>query len=454
RWRRSCMRSPGDDVRRLLVLAYFFPPLGGGGCQRSLKLVRYLDGEGWRSTVVTTKDRDYWILDPSLENEIPPSAEILRVGGVTGGKILRTLSRAGVPVQDERGRRSAGPMRILRTIQHWTLLPDSYRAWASAAERAADLRIRRGGVDAIWTTSSPESAHLAGLVLLKKHRLPWVADFRDPWVGRVTYHPPTAWHDARHRAMERRVVSSADRVTLVSEAMVALYRKRYPGLDPGKFVYLPNGFDPDDWRRADLERGGSSSETKPFVLLHAGQLAHRPTARTLLEAVRLLLERDPSARDDLRVRFTGGNEEIGPRERERYALGNVLEFRPSEPHIASLVSMRRAGALVLLGHGGSADALLYTGKLYEYLSSGRPILAILDEGPAATLIRDAGAGVVLNSRDVPGALGVLERWLADARAGKDLATHVEPGRLSALERQKMAARAARILAEIAVPTPR
>jgi glycosyltransferase involved in cell wall biosynthesis len=436
-------------MKRVLVLAYFFPPLGGGGCQRTLKLVRYLEPHGWRSTVVTTRDQDYWILDPSLEEEIPAGAEIRRVGGLTGGKVMQTFSRAGVPVQERQGRRRAGSMRVLRSLQRWTILPDSYRSWAHAAERDAHERIVAGGVDAIWTTSSPESAHLAGLALVKRHRLPWIADFRDPWVGRVTYRPPTPWHDARHRAMERRVVSSADRITLVSEAMVALYRARYPSVDPSRFVFLPNGFDPDDWRRAGTERVPEEpGAPRRLVLLHAGQLAHRPTVRTLLEAVRRLFERDPEAREELRLRFTGGNEEIGPRERERYGLGDALEFAPSQPHIQSLVAMRRAGALTLLGHGGSADSLLYTGKIYEYVSSGRPVLAILDEGPAADLIRATGTGVVLRPGDVEGVVAAVRGYLAAFRAGQDLATHVPPASISHWERPNLAAQAARILSEI------
>jgi len=373
---------------------------------------------------------------------------VLRVGGLTGGKIVQSLSRAGVSVQTGQEQRKKGPLQALRSIQRWMILPDGYRPWARAAEHAASDRIAKGGVDAIWTTSSPESAHLAGLALQKRHRLPWIADFRDPWVGRVTYHPPTPWHDARHRAMERRVVQSADKVTMVSEAMAALYRARYPEIDPARFVVLPNGFDPDDWRRADLDLAASAPEAaRRFVLLHAGQLAHRPTVRTLLLAARLLLERDPAARETLRLRFMGGNEEIGPRERERYGLGETLEFTPSQPHVASLVAMRRASALLLLGHGGDADALLYTGKLYEYLSSGRPVLAILDEGPAAELIRATGAGVVVRPGDVEGAQNALQAWLDAQRAGKDSATHIPGHQTAPWERQNLAAQAARILSE-------
>ena len=442
-------------MKRVLILAYFFPPLGGGGCQRTLKLVRYLEPHGWRSTVVTTGDRDYWILDPSLLAEVPVSAEVLRVGGWTAGKLLRALGRAGAPVQETQGTRRPGPFRALRSLQRWMLLPDAYRGWSEAARRAADERIGQGGVDALWTTSSPESAHLSGLRLKKKHGLPWVADFRDPWVGRVTYRPPTAWHDARHRAMERRVVSAANRITLVSEALVALYRRRYPELDPARFVFLPIGFDSDDWRRAaradESADGGSAPDPglRPFVLLHAGQLAHRPTVRTLLDGARRVLERDSAAARDLRVRFVGGNEEIGAGDRARYGLGPVLETFPSLPHIESLVSMKRAGALALLGHGGEADALLYTGKIYEYLSSGRPVLAIADQGPATQLIRSTGAGIVIRPGDVEGVAKALHEWLRAWRQGKDLSTQLPFDLLSVWERRNLAHQASRILSEIA-----
>ncbi len=447
-------------MRRLLILAYFFPPLGGGGCQRTLKLVRYLEPLGWRSTVVTTRDRDYWIQDPTLEEEIPAGAEIVRVGGLTAGKLVRTLARAGMPVQEAQGQRRAGPFRALRSLQRWMLLPDAYRSWANAAERAASARILEGGIDALWTTSSPESAHMAGLALKKKHRLPWVADFRDPWVGRATYRPATPWHDARHRAMERRVVSAADRVTLVSEAMVALYRARYPEIDPDRFVFLPNGFDSDDWLRADRKSAASPRAAperampRRFVLLHAGQLAHRPTVRTLLDAARLAMGRDPTARAALTLRFIGGNEEIGPRARARYGLGDALEFLPSQPHIDSLVSMRHADALALLGHGGAADALLYTGKLYEYLTSGRPVLAILDPGPAADLVRATGAGSVIPPGDVEGAASTLLEWLRRSLAGDSLATVIRAPLLETWERRNMAFQASAILSKILAENPR
>lgn len=435
-------------MKRLLVLAYFFPPLGGGGCQRTLKLVRYLDPRGWAATVVTVKDPDYWILDPSLLEEVPSSCEILRVSALTSQRLLRLLARAGFRVEERQGARRAGMFRALRRLQQAAAIPDGYRPWASAARRAAAKRIERGGVSALWTTSSPESAHLAGLALKRRFGLPWVADFRDPWVGRVTYAPPTAWHDRRHRALEAEVVAAADRVTMVSEAMAERYRVRYPAIEPGRFVVLPNGYDPDDWRRAASIAAPPEEEARDrgrFVLLHAGQLAHRPTVGDLLEAARRLLAEKPSRRDTLRLRFMGGIEGLDARAVERAGLADIVEFVPSRPHLEALAAMRRAGALILLGHGGDADSLLYTGKIYEYLSSGRPVVGILDEGPAATLLRESGRGAACRPGDVASVLAAIGARLLAWEAGADSLHSPLPPLAREWERADMAAKAADLL---------
>ncbi len=443
--------------KRLLALAYFFPPLGGGGCQRTLKLVRYLEPHGWNSTVVTTRDPDYWILDPSLCEEIPATTEVIRVRALTSHRLLRLLGSAGVGVEERQGARRPGIFRALRRAQSWLWIPDGFTAWARAAGRAAAKRIESPGpeaIDALWTTSSPESAHVAGLALKRRFGLPWVADFRDPWVGRVTYAPPSAWHDRRHRELERDVVRGADRVTVVSEAMASLYRERYPDLAPGKVVVLENGVDSDDWRRADALRPRSVEEDAErdrgrFVLLHAGQLAHRPTVRTLLEGARRAILAEPALASSLRIRFLGGNEELTEEDPLLDSLRDVVSIDRSRPHLEALAAMRRADALVLLGHGGAADAFLYTGKIYEYLTSGRPILAILDDGPAARLLAEAGHDPALGPGDADGVAAAIRRRVAAWRGGERSGAAPSDTLRAAWERPVQASKAAKILDEIA-----
>jgi glycosyltransferase involved in cell wall biosynthesis len=437
-------------MKRLLAVAYFFPPLGGGGCQRTLKLIRYLVPHGWDATVVTVKDPDYWILDPSLLSEVPASCEVLRAGGLTSHRLLRLLGGAGLRLEERQGGRRPGAFRALRRLQQAVAIPDGTRAWSKSAGRLAADRIRRGGIDAVWTTSSPESAHLAGLALRTEFGLPWIADFRDPWVGRVTYAPPTAWHDRRHRALEASVVRAADRITVVSEAMAARFRERYPDVEANRFVVLPNGYDPDDWARvAKLEHPVSnSSDEARFVLLHAGQLAHRPTVSDLLEAAKRLIAESGRRRDTLRLRFMGGNEGLSPEEVSRAGLDGVVEFVPSAPHLESLAAMKRAGALVLLGHGGDADSQLYTGKIYEYVTSGRPVIGILDDGPASALLAASGRGVACRMGDVTSVADAIRVPLEAWEQGKTAPNSPLPAMAQAWERQTMARHAAELLESI------
>jgi len=437
-------------MKRLLLVAYFFPPIGGGGCQRTLKLVRYLEPAGWASTVVTVKDPDYWILDPSLADEVPASCEIVRVNALTSQRLLRLLGGTGVRLEEKQGSRNAAAFRVLRRLQQLVAIPDGYRAWARAAERAAAARVARGGIDALWTTSSPESAHLAGLAIKRRVPIPWIADFRDPWVGRVTYAPPTAWHDRRHRALEQAVVANADRVTVVSEAMAVRFRERYPAIAADRFVVLPNGYDPDDWVRAARVESDEANDggSRRFVILHAGQLAHRPTVTTLLEAARRLVEESPARRETLRLRFMGGNEGLGAEAIARAGLASwpgVVETIPSRPHVESLAAMKRANVLLLLGHGGDADSQIYTGKIYEYLTSGRPVLGILDAGPAADLIARSGHGTSCRPGDVDGVFNAISIPLEAWERGETSADFPLPAIAPAWERQTMARRAGELL---------
>jgi glycosyltransferase involved in cell wall biosynthesis len=188
-----------------------------------------------------------------------------------------------------------------------------------------------------------------------------------------------------------------------------------------------------------------------FVLLHAGQLAHRPSARTLLEAARIVIASDPRAAEELTIRFLGGNEELRPDEWESLGLASVVETMPSQPHIEALATMRRSDALVLLGHGGSADSLLFTGKIYEYLTSGRPVLGLVDEGPAAELIRTTGAGEVRGAEDAKGAAQVLRAWLHAWRHGEPFEARIPESVAADWDRTKMAQTAAKLLTTLTEP---
>ena len=192
--------------RRLLILCHFFPPLGGGGVHRVLGFTRYLPDHGWDCTVVCADRGDYWVTDESLLSEVRPGTEVSRVaGGSALSAWLRWRSH-------DQGRRSGSLFAGLRSLSDWWLLPDSYAGWAKrAAARGRFLfDSRRGGAteyfDALLSSSPPDSVHLGALDLKRRFGTPWVADFRDPWIGLNFREPKTRWHRARQRRLEASVL--------------------------------------------------------------------------------------------------------------------------------------------------------------------------------------------------------------------------------------------------------
>jgi glycosyltransferase involved in cell wall biosynthesis len=419
--------------RRLLTLAYFFPPLAGGGVHRALSFACHLPAHGWDVTVVCAGEEDYWVRDDSLLARVPAATEVIRV---TGGSALSSWLR----VRGGMGRRRGGTFAGLRSLSDWWLLPDSYAGWARRAEAAAANRLAQGGVDALLTTSPPDSVHLAGAALSERFRVPWAADFRDPWVGLHFRTPPTAWHRARHEAMERRVLERADLVLAASRTHLDAIRA-LRGAGVRRAEHLPNGYEPDD---AAVR---TAPDAAHFRLAFTGTLSLMEDAGTLLEAVRQLLAANAEARRHVRVDLAGPYD-LDYEDRAR-ALGlqDVVRFTGPLAHADSRSLQRSADALLLWKPRATGYRTMVPGKLYEYLDSGRPVLGLLPaQDEAADLVRRAG-GVVLPPGDPAALARELEtRYMAWRQDGR--APDARPRWLDEHARPQLAGRLAGLLDEI------
>jgi len=386
-------------VKRVLILAYFFPPLGGGGVYRVLSFVRHLPAHGWSCTVVCAGAGDYWVSDPSLAASVPAETEVLRVPGGSALSAWLRLRR-----DDAGGRRSARAFASLRSLSSWWWLPDSYVGWAKRAERIARERAARGDIDALLSSSPPDSVHLAARGVARATRLPWVADFRDPWIAGHFLRSPTPWHAARQRALEASVLGEASLVLAASRTHADLI----PAGPQGRaraVLHLPNGFEPAP--RAAVQR-----DADHFHVVFTGQLTLMDDIATLLDAVARLLARDPGARAVLRVSLFGPYDRDGATRARALGLDGVVRFTGLPPHAETRAAQRAADLLLLWRPHGDGFRTMVPGKLYEYLASGRPLLALLEPSDeAAELVRRAGGEVV-----APGSAEVLERALAERLA--------------------------------------
>jgi len=436
-------------MKRLLVFAYFFPPLGGAGVQRMVKLVKYLPVHGWRATVVTVRNRDYWMDDASLEAEIGPQIDVVRTASVTGLSLLRRLAprQAGRATTAERGanrgsaRGSARGLRRLRRWANWCLIPDSYIGWVPFALGAGERLLRSGRYDALLTTSSPDSAHLIGRRLAQRHRLPWIADFRDPWTRRMSFDPPTRWHRARHIALERSVLSRAARVTVTSEATRRDYLERYPELAAEKIAVVTNGFDEADFAACE----GIEPPRTPFEILHAGQLNPERPARPLLVGLAAFLAREPAAREVMRVRFLGPCYETDRAAARELGLASVVAFEPARPHAATVAALCRSHLLLLMEQESERGGLILPGKIFEYLRARRPILALVPPGAAEDLVHELGVGRCCRPSDPAGIADALGFYYNLYRNNELSGTALGPDQLGRFERSALARRMGHLL---------
>ena len=428
--------------RRVLILCYFYPPLAGGGVHRVLGFTRHLPRHGWSCTVVCASSADYWVRDPTLEASVPEATEVLRVGG--GSALSAWLRLRGGRGQGQRSGRVFGG---LRRLSDWWLLPDSYIGWAARAGRAAAARIARGDIDVVLSSSPPDSVHLAALPIRRRTAIPWVADFRDPWIGLTFRQPPTAWHRARQRALERAVLEGCDLALTASRA----HAERLAGAGPRRVVHLPNGYEPGP----GVAEGGATDRVPRdrFEIAFTGTLARMPDAEVFLEALHEVLARRPEARRRLRATIAGPFE-TGYRDRGvALSLTGIVDFAGPLPH-AETRRLQRAADLLLLWKPRGIPTMV-PGKLYEYLDAGRPLVALLEPGEEAADLVQRGGGVVVRPGDRTALAAEIERRYAAWRegGGAPAAPAPPPAWLAEHTRARLAARLATLLDEL-VAAPR
>ena len=425
--------------RRVLIVCYFFPPLAGGGVHRVLSFVRHLPAHGWDCTVVCAGEHDYWVTDASLEARVPTDTEVIRV---TGGSALSALLRI---TRAAPGKRSGRAFGSLRRLSDWWLLPDSYIGWARRAVGVASHRIAKGGIDVVLSSSPPDSVHVAARALQRRHHLPWVADFRDPWIGLTFRSPPSAWHRARQAALERDVLEHADAVQVASATHLrSIGAASGARIEAARVTHLPNGWESDVPPPHD-HAAGSSAER--FTLVYTGTLSQMPDTDVFLEAVHEVLKRQPTARRSLRAHLAGPYESWYADRAVALGLTGIVDFPGPIPHLESRALQRAADVLLLWKPRGIPT--MVPGKLYEYLETGRPIVAVLDAADeAAELARRGGASITPPANREALSDEIERRWIA-WRDGERARASAGPGWLEEYRRDQLAGRVAVTLARAA-----
>jgi glycosyltransferase involved in cell wall biosynthesis len=432
------------EPRTVLVMTYEFPPTGGGGVQRVAKLSRYLPDGGWTPIVVSGAHVDGRPFDPTLLQEVAGvrvvrtparrvSVPVSRVLGfarrlrdatarlrVSGGQ----ADSAGVPGAEVAPQRGVG---LTARITSWVSFPDVAGYWIGPAVRAAVRVGRHEGVEAVFASGPPHSVLVAGSRVAAALGVPFVADMRDAWRDNPGVYHPTSWHRSRALALERRVLATAAEVTCVSEPIAAEARE----MGARSTFVLPNGFDPAEVPAWDPTPGD-------LRIAFMGHMypAHSDPA-PLLDALVLTAQMGEAAS---RITFDviGGEASFAVAEVATRGLGDRVRFLGYRPHTEALALLARRDAGVVLIRDAPGAKASYTGKIFEYLGVGMPILVVgPTDGVAAELVRESGGGRTVAYGD-PRACAQALAQMAEAKAAGAVPTRPNPDVVHRFDRREQA----------------
>ena len=375
--------------RRVLVVSYYFPPAGGGGVQRVLKWVKYLPELGWEVMVVCADNKGV-VPDPALAAELPREVRVVRVAG-PGGAVAGAGGHSGI-------------VQRLRPLA----FPDTQAAWWPRAVPALRALARAWGPGVVLASGPPFSVFVPALAAARAGGCPLVIDFRDEWRGfyAAGYNPLAA--GALRRAMvgalERAVVRQAGRVVVASPAYSRRLRRLYGG-PRGKYVWIPNGYDPPDF--PDPPPPAPRWEGR-IVISYVGTVFEVTSLEYLLRGLGLL-GREVLRRLELRV--------VGRVVDRRFIspLPEGLRLRLVGPleHPRAVAQMLSAHVLVLTLAPMPGAERVIPAKTYEYLAARRPVLGVLPPGECAKIIATLKAGEVLHPLNPWQIAAAVGRWLVN-----------------------------------------
>ena len=368
----------------MLLIAYYFPPLGGSGALRPLKLAKYLPEFGWDPIILTVKNPDwYYALDPGLLYELSSSIVVKKSLMVKSAWIYKALNPLRIPSLD----------KLLRI---YLFHPDEQVGWIPFAYLTAMKIVRENPIDAIYSTSGPMSCHVIANRIKKKTDLPWIADFRDEWFEAPNLNMPTRFHRNFHYSLENSVIQNADKIITMAPIFEKLLSKH--SRDKEKFVTITGGFDPED-RTETVSQWYRRDSSKKFTISFTGLFYDSFRPQEFVRAVLELVADGKIPAEKLMVRFVGANTPNDINLKDKY---RVFEFTGFVPRLQALRYLSESDALLLLLSKERGKDVIPS-KTFEYMASGKPILALVPlDGTVAEIINTTKTGIVVDFEDVEG----------------------------------------------------
>lgn len=388
--------------RKMLIVAYLFPPIGGGGVQRALKMAKYLGDYGWDVSVLTVQGARHVSQDPSLLEQVPEQVKIYRakewkIPGMastgTGGQATEGSSQQSEQADPLSVRLKQKLKPLLRRLKEAVLIPDEQITWYSQAVKKGETIIRDKKIDVIFSTSGPYTNHLVAKALKQKTGVPWIADFRDPWTQNM-HRPQLKRRLKLEEKMEKEVIEHADILMTVTHSFAKNFRAKY-GQSIKQLEVIHNGFDPQDY----IHIQSSKLYPEKWIFIYTGIFYQQRNPRLFLECVAELIAEQKVNREHLSIQFAGVFDYPGYDENAscvgRLGLNDIVHVWGNLPHRNALSLLMGANQLLLIGDVTADSGDYIPGKLFEYMAVRKPIFALSVEGESARIMEKLQLGKVI-----------------------------------------------------------
>lgn len=400
-----------EPVGNLLIITYAFPPAGYAGVYRTLKYCKYLPECGWIPLVLTVRGEDVTFHDESLLTQVPAGVKVYRtrdgdplkwLARRGNGRVKQPVGALGGEVGGQGKRRKRSRNWVKERILHFLTTPDAHKFWIPFALGKGIRILLREKIDLLYCSSPPHSSLIIPFVLSKLFRKRYVLDLRDPWGRAEDNQKGRRRRGDLEKRLKDRVLNQAAKIITVSRGMQEDLARQYPHLQE-KITWISNGYDADDWS-ADSPEG--RRKDGQFVMTFIGTI-YEGAAEEFFAALGELVTEHEGIQERMEVNLVGDLPLAYAKGNLKPELKGMVRYWGFQPHARALRMMRESDLLLILLGGHRFSPLVITAKVFEYLASGKPILAVSPPGELGEILRRSGLGV----RVAPGETGELKRTI-------------------------------------------
>jgi glycosyltransferase involved in cell wall biosynthesis len=380
--------------QKILIISYYWPPAGGPGVQRWLKFVKYLPDFGIEPHVYVPKNPTYPLLDEKLVADVSDKSIIVKqpifepygLAGIFSKKKTKKISSGIIPNK----KKQSWVEKMLIWVRGNLFIPDARLFWIRPSVQFLSRYIQEHQIETVITTGPPHSLHLIGMELKNRHKINWITDFRDPWTT-IGYHDKlqlSNWAAKKHKQLEKQVLNSCDQIIVTSPTT----KTEFEALTSKPISVITNGYDVEQITKKPLD--------EKFTLAHIGSFLSERNPRILWKALAELVKENKAFSEKFELKLIGAVSDSVLESIKEFRLDGFVNHLGYVSHEVALQEQRCSQVLLLIEIDSEQTNCIIPGKLFEYLVSERPILAIgPEQADFASIIKETNTGTFFTYED-------------------------------------------------------